>query len=342
MASEKTCCSPPQEDDWDDYLHGMFKKLKMDPERSIRKTRLPDTTAREDSQWYRQPVKTTKKTRKSVTLRSARNRLSPYKTSFTCHAGKLTCEGSLIRSSSFNSFGKNSIESGLSKVWSDFGQVSGRFSPSIENCSCAKKWIDSCDLNLEEQDIANKCGREIRDCQFGSSCKSKLTTFRTLATIVEESGEILVKEETDEEITQKPSSSESGATKAAVQKKDDKVVSDASAVNIMLPFRKYRDNSTAKDSLASSTICFPIPQGQVMAAPCNSARQRTASVKIPQITGHVEARVPLRPEYSCSQEAKMAEDGLLDDTSVDDLAGYFDSMVYIPRKMSAMAEMMYT
>lgn len=41
-------------------------------------------------------------------------------------------------------------------------------------------------------------------------------------------------------------------------------------------------------------------------------------------------------EISCSQEAR------LDDTSVDDLAGYFDDFVHIPKKMSSMAEMMYT
>ncbi|KAG8183006.1 hypothetical protein JTE90_017094 [Oedothorax gibbosus] len=31
-----------------------------------------------------------------------------------------------------------------------------------------------------------------------------------------------------------------------------------------------------------------------------------------------------------------------DDTTVDELAGYFDNLVYIPKKMSHMAEMMYT
>lgn len=39
---------------------------------------------------------------------------------------------------------------------------------------------------------------------------------------------------------------------------------------------------------------------------------------------------------TCSQQARM------DDTTVDELAGYFDNLVYIPRKMSLMAEMMYT
>ncbi|XP_071117233.1 uncharacterized protein [Haliotis cracherodii] len=39
---------------------------------------------------------------------------------------------------------------------------------------------------------------------------------------------------------------------------------------------------------------------------------------------------------SCSQEAR------LDDLSVNELAGYFEDFVHIPKKMSTMAEMMYT
>ena len=32
----------------------------------------------------------------------------------------------------------------------------------------------------------------------------------------------------------------------------------------------------------------------------------------------------------------------LDDTTVDELAGYFDEMMYLPKPMSEMAELMYT
>ena len=50
---------------------------------------------------------------------------------------------------------------------------------------------------------------------------------------------------------------------------------------------------------------------------------------------------PTKPEYNrqvtCSQEALR-----LDDFTVDELAGYFEDFVYIPKKMSSMAEMMYT
>lgn len=43
-----------------------------------------------------------------------------------------------------------------------------------------------------------------------------------------------------------------------------------------------------------------------------------------------------RLSRTCSQEAR------LDDMSVDELSGYFEDYVYIPKKMSQMAEMMYT
>ena len=41
-------------------------------------------------------------------------------------------------------------------------------------------------------------------------------------------------------------------------------------------------------------------------------------------------------DITCSQEAR------LDDMTVDELAGYFENFVHIPKKMSSMAEMMYT
>ncbi|KAL0270642.1 UNVERIFIED_CONTAM: hypothetical protein PYX00_007988 [Menopon gallinae] len=42
-------------------------------------------------------------------------------------------------------------------------------------------------------------------------------------------------------------------------------------------------------------------------------------------------------DVSCSQQARLGAD----DTTIDDLAGYFDDMLHIPKKMSHMAEMMY-
>ena len=59
------------------------------------------------------------------------------------------------------------------------------------------------------------------------------------------------------------------------------------------------------------------------------------------LLGHDATRVP---GLSCRQQAHAASagGGYLDDTTVDDLAGYFDQLLYLPRPMSDMAELMYT
>lgn len=50
-----------------------------------------------------------------------------------------------------------------------------------------------------------------------------------------------------------------------------------------------------------------------------------------------------RNSYSdCGRELMYSQQAKVDDMSVDELAGYFETFVHIPRKMSSMAEMMYT
>jgi len=52
-----------------------------------------------------------------------------------------------------------------------------------------------------------------------------------------------------------------------------------------------------------------------------------------------QARSRALKRTTCSDEARRDKDV---DMSVDELAGYFDEQVHIPRKMSFMAELMYT
>jgi hypothetical protein len=58
-------------------------------------------------------------------------------------------------------------------------------------------------------------------------------------------------------------------------------------------------------------------------------------ISVPQAAYYLS---PQRPslERTCSQQAR------LDDVTIDELAGYFENYVHIPRKMSTMAERMYT
>lgn len=54
-----------------------------------------------------------------------------------------------------------------------------------------------------------------------------------------------------------------------------------------------------------------------------------------------EERVVLDHRLAIGSSEDQSQDHS-DDTTVDELAGYFDNLVYIPKKMSHMAEMMYT
>lgn len=45
---------------------------------------------------------------------------------------------------------------------------------------------------------------------------------------------------------------------------------------------------------------------------------------------------------SCRQQAVTCRPSYLDDTTVDDLAGYLDEIMFLPKPMSEMAELMYT
>ncbi len=56
-------------------------------------------------------------------------------------------------------------------------------------------------------------------------------------------------------------------------------------------------------------------------------------------TGSAPQSVVIR--RSCREEAAACAN-CFDDTTVDDLAGYLDEIMFIPRPMSEMAELMYT
>lgn len=45
---------------------------------------------------------------------------------------------------------------------------------------------------------------------------------------------------------------------------------------------------------------------------------------------------------SCRQQAVSYGPSCFDDTTVDDLAGYLDEIMFLPKPMSEMAELMYT
>ncbi|KAH6922114.1 hypothetical protein HPB50_009531 [Hyalomma asiaticum] len=97
-------------------------------------------------------------------------------------------------------------------------------------------------------------------------------------------------------------------------------------------FRKFRSRSSSMSNSDSSST------EQKLAAVSEQLQQARidSSPACPPNTVCSAVKAPPGSDLTCSQQARM------DDTTVDELAGYFDNLVYIPRKMSVMAEMMYT
>ena len=69
---------------------------------------------------------------------------------------------------------------------------------------------------------------------------------------------------------------------------------------------------------------------------------RTRTKKSPESAGGASSLTGSISGTDCNLDMSCSQEARLDDTSVDDLAGYFDDFVHIPKKMSSMAEMMYT
>lgn len=102
--------------------------------------------------------------------------------------------------------------------------------------------------------------------------------------------------------------------------------------HLSAPIRKFRSRSSSMSNSDSSST------EQKLAAVSEKLQQARidSSPACPPNTVCSAVKAPPGSDLTCSQQARM------DDTTVDELAGYFDNLVYIPRKMSVMAEMMYT
>lgn len=103
--------------------------------------------------------------------------------------------------------------------------------------------------------------------------------------------------------------------------------------HLSAPVRKFRSRSASTSISEGSTE-------QKLATVSEQLEQTRLEPSLPAPacppTVGSAIKTPTGPDLTCSQQARM------DDTTVDELAGYFDNLVYIPRKMSVMAEMMYT
>ncbi len=126
------------------------------------------------------------------------------------------------------------------------------------------------------------------------------------------------------------------------------------SVNIVPPFLRRPSMQTPNSvngtqSSVSGTTCVPAchkepldMSGLVAGLPDNQDKHNQSAVCSSNNGGgsacpiHIAGPCP-QPQ-SCSQQARLQ----LDDMTVEELAYYFEDYVYLPKKMSTMAEMMYT
>ena len=118
------------------------------------------------------------------------------------------------------------------------------------------------------------------------------------------------------------------------------------------PLKEFEQKEGTKDKKMDKFSGFSYDHYRTLSSqnvskvfPANSevAKSRGKSGKIASMTNRISPRggSPLHCRRSkrpstCSEQARV------DDISVDELAGYFEDYVHIPKKMSTMAEMMYT
>lgn len=81
--------------------------------------------------------------------------------------------------------------------------------------------------------------------------------------------------------------------------------------------------------------CFSVPSGGQ--ARNSDGAGITESFSGLSVSGHISV-----PKSCREQAGATSHVNCLDDTTVDDLAGYLDEIMFIPKPMSEMAELMYT
>lgn len=125
----------------------------------------------------------------------------------------------------------------------------------------------------------------------------------------------------------------------ALTHKEDKDKSDSRTQNFNLSstsFQSYRSSCEAEGTVQKSRLYADDAAKAQSSVACNTTERKR------KVTPSVEAPAcPLHPG-KCTRPCTCSEQARVDDLTVEELAGYFEDFVYIPKKMSTMAEMMYT
>lgn len=277
-----------------------------------------------------------------TTRQLVRHRVEPYSTATPCQDDIASvCEPCVKRTSSCTS-----SDATLDKP----SKVSE--SESVSATACKNQHPQSAqlpDVKQSSHSIINKVVLQVPkgECAVftATSKSSKGASFKTLATIQEESNEVELGET-------KKNEKQSVRPKKNIHSHHGKSMRKQNLRN-----GRHRLGRTDKRHLTDDSEAFssyqqhkPQPVKQVHAANskfksrvdtsgCFTVEGASPSATAaPMATAHVRRHM----EYSCSKQARFSQDFNFDDTTVDELAGYFENLVYIPKKMSVMAEMMYT
>lgn len=297
-------------------LHKIFKKLQVDPQNRKDAWRRRKLMQKAHS-WHRCPsLKNSHKTvtsKKAPLVRPAKFCLVKYRN----HAKTDSSQEPIFvnRSDSSNlEFDSNFSFSCPSEF--SIGQSSWKSSVT------RRKRLHPADEKFQKKRIAKRInGTKDLILTEGLSIatnKNKLPSFRTLATIVEEQPEEV---------------KEASCPPPAVDQQL-KCVDDAhSGV-----FSCYTGSSGASfANIAAQSQHEVVPEEKPQGTFTKWKYQN------PERTWNRRQNVNMQvSKQSCSQQARLSQEVPFDDTTVEELAGYFDNLVHIPKKMSAMAEMMYT
>ncbi|XP_072016749.1 uncharacterized protein [Amphiura filiformis] len=337
----------------EDSLQIMFKKLRVDPEWPANGNiciKVPHTE-------YPVDCKKSRKTGglKSLTTRQlAKHRMEPYSTATPCQDDIATvcqpravippgCKQGVKRTSTCPASSQDATLDKPSRV----GKTECVSETSVK-CQASLLPDAKQSSSSSTSSIIGKIVLPVTkgECAvFGATSKSKGATFKTLATIHEESNET------------EPSESKKGEKQTVRPKKNIHSHHSKSTRKQSWRSARHRLGRTDKRHITDDTPdAFSSYQlhSRYTAKPAQQAgdsnyfksRSDTPSSGNPSLPPTMTAAAsmpPRRVEYnSCSKQARFSQDFNFDDTTVDELAGYFENLVYIPKKMSMMAEMMYT
>ncbi|XP_022092596.1 oxidative stress-responsive serine-rich protein 1-like [Acanthaster planci] len=353
----------------DDQLQVMFKKLRVDPAwSSVGSVSLlvPHTEYPVDK-----PTKARKTGLRRTSLRSVKHKFEPYSTS-CCSLGnnfgdslgatdKGKCKTAICLCSNKTDQKKAEKESEAQTTQDNLKeQETSSFPEELTSACCTRPLIcfEAFPLPALPKKSSNWKDKEV----FGaSSSKLKpLSSFKTLATIEEETVEATAAASSHEWLSETcesvllPCRCSTASQQCKPSTKPLRRLTRHRKAKLEGRLQSYgsRTFATYRDS-ARQLIKLGPPSSVQKHAPSAKSPGKPSALKpdLPHqawtqnllaINNNNATSSPPRSEFSCSQQARFTPDISFDDTTADDLAGYFENLVHIPKKMSEMAEMMYT